>query len=67
MMEETAAPRPLRGWALSEMATEDLEPYSSHDLEERIARLEGEIDRTRAVLDKKRHGRAAAEAFFRLG
>jgi uncharacterized small protein (DUF1192 family) len=67
MMEEPLAPRAFRGWALSEVSSEDLEIYSSQDLHERIERLEEEIARTRAALDKKRNGRAAADAFFSVG
>jgi uncharacterized small protein (DUF1192 family) len=67
MMEEPLAPRAFRGWALNEVAHEDLDLYAVGDLEERIAQLEGEIVRTRAALDKKRSGRAAADAFFSIG
>ena len=67
MMEEPAAPSASRGWALNEVGKEDLELYSTEDLQERIELLEGEIKRARAMLDKKRNGRAAADAFFSLG
>jgi uncharacterized small protein (DUF1192 family) len=67
MMEEPLAPRAFRGWALNEVAHEDLDLYAVGDLEERIAQLEAEIVRTRAALDKKRSGRAAADAFFSIG
>lgn len=67
MMEEPAAPRAFRGWALNEACAEDLEVCSTEDLQERIDLLEGEIVRTRAMLDKKQNGRAAADAFFSLG
>jgi uncharacterized small protein (DUF1192 family) len=67
MMEEPQAPRAFRGWALTEAAHEDLDLYSVGDLEERIAQLQAEIVRTRAAMDKKRSGRAAADAFFSLG
>ena len=43
---------------------EDLELLAASDLEERIEALEGEIVRTRAQLERKRAGRAAADAFF---
>jgi len=66
MMDEPEAPRALRGRALSEAAHEDLDFYSVGDLEERIEQLEVEIGRTRAAIDKKRSGRAAADAFFSL-
>ncbi len=67
MIEEPKAPRAFRGWALSEVASEDLELYSAQDLQERIDQLEGEIVRTREALEKKKHGRAAADAFFSIG
>jgi uncharacterized small protein (DUF1192 family) len=67
MMEEPLAPRAFRGWALSEVSSEDLELYAIEDLNERIERLEAEIDRTKDALDKKRNGRAAADAFFSVG
>jgi uncharacterized small protein (DUF1192 family) len=64
MAEEEAEPRRSRGWALTELVREDLELFSASDLEERIETLEAEIVRTRAQLDRKRAGRAAADAFF---
>ncbi len=67
MMDEPTAPRAFRGWALTEATTEDLELHSVADLRERIELLEAEIRRTRDALDKKRNGRAAADAFFSLG
>ena len=66
MMEEPAAPRSARGAALIEATREDLDLYAVHDLEERIERLQDEIGRTRSALDKKRNGRAAADALFSL-
>ena len=53
-----------RDWALSDLVREDLELLAVVDLEERIEALEGEIARTRAQLERKRAGRAAADAFF---
>jgi uncharacterized small protein (DUF1192 family) len=67
MMEEPLAPRAFRGWALSEASSEDLDLYAIEDLHERIAQLEAEIGRTKQALDKKRNGRAAADAFFSVG
>jgi len=67
MMEEPLAPRAFRGWALSEAASEDLDLYAIEDLHERIDLLQTEIVRTKAALDKKRNGRAAADAFFSTG
>ena len=67
MMEEPVAPRVARGAALIEATREDLDLYAVGDLEERIEQLEGEIVRTRKALERKRNGRAAADAFFSLG
>jgi uncharacterized small protein (DUF1192 family) len=65
MADEDAAPvRRPRGRALVEAAREDLELLAVSDLEERIEALETEISRTRAQLDRKRSGRAAADALF---
>jgi uncharacterized small protein (DUF1192 family) len=65
MADEEAAPvRRPRGWALVEVAREDLELFAVADLEERIEALEAEVSRTRAQLDRKRSGRAAADALF---
>ena len=66
MVEDLASPRPVRGASLNELAREDLDLYAAGDLEERIDRLNGEIDRTRSVLERKRAGRAAADALFSL-
>jgi uncharacterized small protein (DUF1192 family) len=67
MMEEPAAPRIARGAALIEATREDLDLYAVGDLEERIERLQSEIVRTRSALDRKRNGRAAADALFSFG
>lgn len=65
MAEEDGEPiRRPRDWALTDLVREDLELLAVADLEERIEALEGEIGRTRAQLDRKRAGRAAADAFF---
>ena len=65
MAEDDAEPvRRPRGWAVIELAREDLELLAVSDLEERIGALEAEIARTRAQMDKKRAGRAAADALF---
>jgi uncharacterized small protein (DUF1192 family) len=64
--QEDADPvRRPRGWAIVEAAREDLELLAVGELEERIDALEGEIARTRAQIDRKRAGRAAADAFFK--
>jgi uncharacterized small protein (DUF1192 family) len=65
MAEEDGDPiRRPRGWALVELAREDLELLAVADLEDRIEALSAEIVRTRAQLDRKRAGRAAADALF---
>ena len=63
-MEEPADARVSRGQRLAEAVREDLELYSVSDLEDRIATLQSEIERSRAQIDRKRSGRAAAEALF---
>jgi uncharacterized small protein (DUF1192 family) len=65
MAEEDGDPiRRARGWALVELAREDLELLAAVDLDDRIEALEAEIHRTRAQLERKRAGRAAADALF---
>jgi uncharacterized small protein (DUF1192 family) len=65
MAEEEAEPvRRPRGWALVELTREDLELLAVSDLEDRIEALGAEIVRTRAQLERKRAGRAAADALF---
>jgi len=65
MAQEEAEPvRRLRGWAVTEVVREDLELLGVSELQERIETLEAEIGRTRAQLERKKAGRAAADAFF---
>ena len=66
MLDEPAEPRHARGQALREALREDLEIYAVADLEERITELEREIARVQAQLEKKRAGRSAADAMFKL-
>jgi uncharacterized small protein (DUF1192 family) len=63
--EEAEPVRRVRGWALDEIAKEDLELFGFAELEERIETLQGELARTRAQLERKRAGRAAADSFFK--
>jgi len=56
--------RKARGWMLAELAREDLDLFGVGELEERIEGLEGEIARVRAQIERKRAGKAAADAFF---
>jgi uncharacterized small protein (DUF1192 family) len=62
--EEADPVRRPRGWALGELAREDLELLGVAELEERIEGLETEIDRVRAQIERKRAGKAAADTFF---
>lgn len=64
MMEDAAPPRRVRGQALIDVTREDLDLYAVEELEERIGLLQAEIDRSRAQIDRKRSGRAAADALF---
>jgi uncharacterized small protein (DUF1192 family) len=65
MAEEDGEPvRRPRGWALTEVVREDLELMAVSDLEDRIVALETEIARTRAQIERKRAGWAAADALF---
>lgn len=54
-----------KGNMASLLATESLDPYSHHELNERIGLLEREIARTVAHRDKASAHRAAADALFR--
>jgi uncharacterized small protein (DUF1192 family) len=63
-MEEPVEVRVLRGQRLVEVTREDLELYGVAELEERIDTLQSEIARCRAQIDRKRAGRAAADALF---
>ena len=65
MMEEAAPPRRARGQALIDVSREDLDLYGVEELEERVALLQSEIERTRGQIDRKRSGRAAADALFK--
>jgi uncharacterized small protein (DUF1192 family) len=64
-MDESAEPRRLRGQAVVDLGREDLDLYALEELEERIAGLKREIERTQTQVEKKRSGRAAADALFK--
>jgi uncharacterized small protein (DUF1192 family) len=65
MAQEDAEPvRRQRGWALSEIAHDDLELFGFVELEERIEALQAEVARTKAQIERKKAGREAADAFF---
>jgi uncharacterized small protein (DUF1192 family) len=63
-MEEPAEVRLGRGQRLAEAVREDLELYGVVELEERLQTLRAEIGRVEAQLERKRAGRAAADALF---
>ena len=65
-MEEPAEVRVGRGQRLVEAVREDLELYGVDELEERLEVLAVEVARVQAQIDKKRSGRAAADALFSL-
>jgi len=65
MLDEPAEPRRTRGQALIEVAREDLDLYAVDELKERIEALQAEVDRTKAQMDRKLSGRAAADALFK--
>jgi len=64
MMDDPADVRLGRGQRLSEALKEDLDLYGVAELEERIERLQAEIARVQSYIDRKRAGRAAADALF---
>ena len=66
MLEESAEPRRSRGFAMIDLVKEDLDLYGAEELEERIEQLQAEIFRTRSQLDRKKAGRAAADALFKF-
>ena len=66
-MEEPAEVRIGRGQRLIEAVREDLELFGVAELEERIEVLHSEIARVQAQIDRKRQGRAAADALFSSG
>jgi uncharacterized small protein (DUF1192 family) len=66
MLEEPVEPRRGRGFALVDLAKEDLELYGVEELEDRIEQLQAEIFRTKGQLDRKKAGREAADALFKF-
>jgi uncharacterized small protein (DUF1192 family) len=63
-MDEPAEVRITRGQRLAEAVREDLDLFGVVELEERIETLREEIARVEAQLERKRAGRAAADALF---
>ena len=63
-MDEPVETRVGRGQRLIEAVREDLELYGVAELEERVEILQSEIARVNAQIDRKRSGRAAADALL---
>ncbi len=63
-MDEPAEVRVGRGQRLLDAVREDLDLFGISELEERLEVLDAEARRVRAQIDKKRSGRAAADALF---
>ncbi len=63
-MDEPAEVRVGRGQRLLDAVREDLELFGVSELEERLEVLASEVARVRAQIDRKRSGRAAADALF---
>ncbi len=63
-MEDGDLPRP-KGDAASQLAKEDLSPYSQDELVERVELLKAEIARVEAHSSRASVHRNAAEALFR--
>jgi uncharacterized small protein (DUF1192 family) len=63
-MEEPTEVRVGRGQRLVEAVREDLELFGVAELEERIDVLRSEIARVQAQIERKKAGRAAADAIF---
>jgi uncharacterized small protein (DUF1192 family) len=63
-MDEPAEVRIVRGQRLAETVREDLDLFGVAELEERVETLRAEIVRVEAQLERKRAGRAAADALF---
>lgn len=63
-MEEPAEVRVGRGQRLLEAVREDLDLFGVAELEERLDVLRSEAARVQAQIDRKRSGRAAADALF---
>ncbi len=62
---EDASPRPRAGDLVNALAREDLDPFSVAELDERIAVLSAEIERTRTKRDRAINHKASADALFK--
>ena len=63
-MFEDLEPRAARGAPLVALTREDLDGSSVEDLQQRIAGLQAEIERSRAAIEGKSSQRNAADAMF---
>lgn len=62
---EDASPRSRPGDLVKQLAREDLDPLSVAELDERIAVLSAEIERTRAKRERAVNYKASADALFK--
>lgn len=62
---DDASPRKRPGDLVAQLAREDLDPLSVTELDERIAALAAEIERTRAKKERAVNHKASAEALFK--
>lgn len=62
---EDASPRARPSDLLAQLASEDLDRLSIHELDNRVERLASEIERTKARRDKAVNQKASADALFR--
>lgn len=62
---DDASPRSRPGDVLKQLMREDLDPLSVAELDERIALLTAEIDRTRTKRERAVNHKASAEALFK--
>lgn len=65
MDSEDALPRKRPGDLVTQLAREDLDPLSVTELDERIAALTAEIERTRSKRSAAVNHKASAEALFK--
>jgi uncharacterized small protein (DUF1192 family) len=65
MSEEPAEVRRIRGQNLFDLVREDLDIYGVSELEERIADLTAEIERSQQAIARKKASQAAADLFFK--
>lgn len=62
---DDASPRSRPGDLISQLSREDLDPLSVSELEQRIALLTAEVERTHAKMRSAANHKASAEALFR--